>query len=365
MKTKFILSLLCSIGMSLLIGCGISAYAASAEPAIHLDPLMTSAVVFTVKAVVYIVYSESFPEHALFAGVNKEIWTDILKENFYAEQPVLEGVDDWSEWVEYNTINFANIGTDPVVLKNNAVWPIVAVQRTDTAGTIVLDTYDTTTTRVRNLEEIESSYDKLQSVIKQHKQKLALDTTKEAIWNYAPAADAAATPVTRTTGALRTIGSLSTQGKRMQLQDISDMQERFDNLDYPTEGRKIILNPVHRKDLMDADTALFKAFANLKAGEVLPLFGFDIQPYSQTPTYTKTTWVKKAFGAAVDNTNDVPASTVFVKKEVVKIMGDVEMFHKEKEINPEQRANEVGFQMRFKAIPPRQVCIGAIITERA
>jgi hypothetical protein len=304
------------------------------------------------------------------AGLNKEIWIDKLKENFYAAQPILEGVDDWSEWVEYNTINFAAMGADPVILKNNVTWPIVAVQRTDTAITIVLDTYDSTTTRVRNVEEIETAYNKLESVVKQHRRSLSLQIVNEAIWNYAPAGNVAgATPVIQTTGATRTIqvkgGTLSTVGAMMTLQDLANMQEQFDNADFPEEGRELILSPTHRRDLMQADTTLFKEFTNLKAGQALPLFGFDVMTYSTTPTFTKTAYTKKAFGTAVDLTNDVPSSVAIIKQEVMKAMGDTEMFWREKDNNPEQRSDEVGFQQRFKAVPQRQFCIGAIVTARA
>lgn len=304
-------------------------------------------------------------------GVNKEVWIDVLKESFYdsATGMVLEGIVDWSEFVENNTINYAAIGADPVVLKNNVTWPIVAVQRTDTALTVTLDTYDTTTTRVRNVEEIESSYDKLKSAVKQHKDRLQYDIVREGLWNLAPASNATLTPVITTTGATRTIilpsGTLSTAGNRMLLVDLARAQERLDLNEFPQEGRRLVLHPVHRADLIEQDATLFKAFMNIEKGQSLNLFGFEIMPYAQTPLYTKGTYAKKAFGAAADLVNDVPSSTFFVKNEVGKCLGDFEMFWREKLTNPEHRADEVGFQARAKVFPHRQSCIGAIVTARA
>jgi hypothetical protein len=360
---KSLTSFLLTLTIALIVGVTLGSL-------YSINPVHVAGGIVAVKIAAHFI-SQDTPEGSLTAGINKEIWIDKLKENFWADaSDFLKGVDDWSEWVEYNTINFSVMGTDPVVLKNNGTWPIVAVQRTDTNSTVVLDTYDTTTTRVRNVEEIEAAIDKLTSVIKQHKKKLQLDIANEAIWNYGPSANATATPVIQTTGATRSItvagGALSTVGARVQLADISALQERFDILDYPQDGRILVLHPAHRKDLMDADTTLFKQFSNLKTGEFLDLFNFKITTYSTTPTYTKTTYVKKAFGTAFDATNDVPASVAFINSEVMKCMGDVEIFYKEKGINPEQRADEVGFQMRAKLVTQRgQAAIGAIVTARA
>ena len=287
------------------------------------------------------------------AGVQKEIWIDKLKENFFNKFEWLNGVEDWSEWVEYNTINFTASGAAPVILKNNSTWPIVAAQRTDTNLTIVLDTYDSTTTRVRSIEETEAVISKLESVIKQHKDSLMQEIVTEALWNYAPAT--AALGAVAVTGANRpaVIGSQTTVAGTMTISDIAALQERWDVLNFPEEGRVLVLNTYHRADLMRQDALLFKQFTDLKKGQALELFGIQIFTVSNTPLYTKTTLAKKAFGAAADNVNDVIASVAFVQGEVMKSMGDVDMFFREKGTNPEQRSDEVGFQMRFKAVPQR------------
>ena len=364
-KIKFFASLLTSILLALAVGV-------SAAQVVDVDPVVAGTVFFAAKTVYF--FSVKWSTSSLaFAGVNREIWIDEIRANFYAAQPVLEGVADWSEWVEYNTIDFAAVGTDPVILKNNSTWPIVAVQRTDTALQVVLDTYDSTTTRIRNVEEIEAQYNKLQSVTAQHKLNLGLQITNEALVNYAPSSNSTNTPVIQTTGATKTIvlagGTLSTVGNRLTLTDISNLQERWDILDYPQDGRRLVLCPTHRRDLMDADSALFKEFTNLKDGQAsINIFGFEIMTYSTTAMYTKSTYAKKAFGAAVDLVNDVPCSQAYVLGEVMRAMGDTEMFYKDKLINPEQRAYEIGFQQRFKAVPIRSSgiqALGSIVTARA
>lgn len=361
-----------TIFLFLLSGVYALLFGAAASLVAPVNPLVAGLVFFAAKILFEVAFNGVRLSGVLMAGVNQEIWIDELRENFYSidsSDDPLNGVADWSEWVENNTINFASVGTDPVILKNNSTWPIVAVQRTDTALTVALDTFDSTTTRVRNVEEIESKPDKLKSVVNQHKKQLQQVITDEGLVNYAPTSNATATPVIQTTGTTRTIvvagGTLSSVGNRLTIADVSNLQERFDILNYPKK-RRLLLCPAHRKDLMDADASLFKAFTNLPKGQVIDLFGFEVLPYNSTPVYTKSTYAKKAYGAAYDGTNDVPASTAFCPDEVMKCLGDTEMFYKDKKINPEQRAWEVGFQQRAKVTTIRgQVAIGAIVTARA
>lgn len=291
------------------------------------------------------------------AGLQKEIWIDVLKENFYSQYGWLDRVEDWSQYAENNTINFAAIGADPVVIKNNSTFPIVAAQRTDTALTVVMDYYDTSTTRIYwTREEVEAAYDKLQSVTKQHKQKLLQDIVTECLWNYAPANAAAGAVACTGANRAAVIGSQSTVASTLAISDILVVKERWDALDFPQDGRILVLNPYHAADMARADIslALKDKFASLATGTPTNVFGFDVYVAANTPLYTKgATLAKKAFGAAADNTNDCVASVAFNAGEVMKAMGTIEVYYKAKDINPEQRADEIGFQVRFKGVPMR------------
>ena len=359
MKTKYFLSFLSSILISLFVGV-------TAAAVLPVNPLAAAATFFTAKTV-HLFFTEWNTGAIFMAGVNKEIWIDKLKENFFNKYEWLSGVQDWSEWVEYNTINFAISGANPTILKNNVTWPIVAAQRTDTAGTVVLDTYDSTTTRVRDLEEVETSYSKLESVIRQHKDSLLEAIVTECLWNYSPAT--LALGAFSTTGALRAvaIGIQDTAAKKMTIADVATIQERWDVLNLPQEGRVLVLNPYHRNDLMNADVSLFKEFTNLKKGEALPMFGIDVYTAANTPVYAHTTLAKAAYGAAPAAATDCVASVAFIQGEVMKAMGSMDMYYKEKEINPEQRADEVGFRMRFKGVPQRTTANYqiAVVSDRA
>lgn len=350
MKKLAFFSLILSFVYSALVGVALSLV-------VPVSPVVAAPAFFATRTVYLILIKGQHVTGLLMAGVNQEVWIEALKENFYSNYPWLDGVVDWSEWVENNTINFAAVGPNPVILKNNSSWPIVAAQRTDTALTVVLDTYDSTTTRVRNVEEIEAAYNKLQSVVKQHKQSLLQEIVTEAIWNYGPATAAAGAIATTGANRAQVIGAQSSVAARMTFDDILGVKERWDALEFTAEGRVMALSPYHERDLRKEDAGMFKDFIDPKkigkGGYLCNIYGFDLYTVGNAPLYTKSTLAKKAYGAAADNTNDCVASVAFNQNEVMKCMGDMEMFFREKGTNPEQRSDEVGFQMRAKVVPQR------------
>jgi hypothetical protein len=289
------------------------------------------------------------------AGLQKEIWIEELKENFYSQYGWLAKINDWSKYVENNTINFAAVGTDPVVTKNSNAT-ITSAQRTDTALAVTLDWYDTNTTHIFwTREEIETAYDKLQSVIKQHKNKLMQEVVTEGLWNLSPATAAAG--AVACTGANRAvvIGSQSSVAATLTPRDILGLKERWDALDFPQEGRTMVLSPHHVTDLLNADISLAikEKFGNLSTGTPNNIYGFDMYVAANAPLYTKSTLAKKVYGAAADNTNDCVSSVAFNVNEAVKAMGSVEVYYLERGMNPANRRDEIGFQIRAKVVPQR------------
>ncbi|MEP4136740.1 MAG: hypothetical protein ABJL71_19075 [Cyclobacteriaceae bacterium] len=368
MKSKIFISFLSFVLTTLIVGTALATGAnmLAGEPAV--SAVGTSAVVGFMRMGYYALFSFELNQASFFAGVNKEIWLDYLSENFYRTGSFLQNVMDWSPFVEYNTLNFADAGGDPTVLVDNTTYPIDTAQRTDTAKTIALQTYDTENTRVRNVEEMESAYNKMDSVIRQHRNALIQSTHDRAIHAYGPASDAANTPVLLTggeaTAALLTEVGLTGTFKKFSLKDIARLKVKFDLADWPVDGRVLVLHPMHQMDLIEENQNLFKAFAELRTGKVLDLYGFKILNYSANPVYTESTGAKKAFGAAASAANDTIASVAFLETEVMKAEGDQEMFYMPKSLNTTQRADEVGFQKRFVAVPIRGVSTSAIISDR-
>lgn len=287
-------------------------------------------------------------------GLATQVWVKQIKEKFYAAFPHLSRAVDMSEHVNNDIINMADAGVDPEVLINNTTYPISVEEREDGALTFELDTYDTVNTVVRNAEQKELSYNKMESVIKGHRNKLAETCAAKATHAWAPSTDSADTPIIATTGAASTMQS---SRKAFQIADIANAQQKFDLAKVPQTGRVMVLHPTHRAELLAQDATLQKAFANLKTGEVFQLFGFDIYVSTLTSRYNKDTGAKIAYSAAAQSTDSV-SSQFYHEEEVMKADGTLDMFSSIKD--PESRGDTVGFQKRFIGLPIRSKAIGAI-----
>lgn len=284
-------------------------------------------------------YSKGFA----FAGLLKEIWIGKLMENFYPDGTFLTESEDMTAFVENNTINLADCGIDPTVMINNTTYPIAITERTDGALTLPLDYYDTVNTVVRNATAIQLAYNKLESVVRQHRLAIFRVNVSKAAHAYGPAQDGANTPVI-------------VVGNGSIIDAVIDAEAKFDALMVPSEGRILVLSPAHKAKLKKEDKVLFKdVFGQNGSGE---LYSFKVYTTQVTPVYDATTKVKKAYGAASDP-SDLKSSLFYSKYEVMRADGTYDMFSRLKD--PEARGDIIGFQKRFLAMPIRGKYTGAIL----
>ena len=223
------------------------------------------------------------------AGLAKEVWINQLTKKFYPDSSFLNYTKDFSSLVENDAINMADAGVDPDVLINNTTYPIQVVNRVDTPIRIELDLFETKNTLVRRPEAIEYSYDQLESVLMGHRNKLRARTAEKAAHAFAPLKDSEFTPVISTTG------ETSGTRKRMSVEDILLLKERFDSVDIPLEERYLVLNPKHLSDLILFDVRAFKDLTDIVDGKPKRFEGFNVLQTSATPFYNATSLEKIAF----------------------------------------------------------------------
>jgi len=281
------------------------------------------------------------------ATVFKQIFTSIILALFYPDGSWLNELTSMDAMVDNNAINLAEVGADPEVVQDNNVWPLVPAQRTDIGIQIPLATFDTKPTHVTNVEEMETAYDKAQSVARQHANTLRKKASMSAAYNIGPASHTVNTPVLKTTGADRGDGN-----RALTYRDITELSLAFDNGDLPQAGRILILSPQHKADLKNEDIKLYKIMMT-----DLSIDTFKIYTFTGNPRYNVTTGAKMPYGSATG----AVASIAFVNSEVMRAMGTIEG-------EPEQRWADyrgwlLGFQMRFVALPFRAYGIGAIYTD--
>jgi hypothetical protein len=290
------------------------------------------------------------PSGILRVGISKEIWTDILMEGFYPKDDFLAWSRDMSELVEYNTLNLAEAGADPNLLIDNTVYPIAAATRSDVPKTIVLRTLDTESTIIRNLEMKEAAYNKMESVVRGHRNTLRKGAIQLAAHFWSPDSDGLYTPVLTATGEL-------VNGRRKLLfEDIIALQAKFDLMDIDVMSLALMLNPLHKSDLMAQDMKLYKDI--IASGNI---FGLKYFTNSQTPRWNATTGAKVAFQAIAAATDTV-ASIIWSKDEVMRADGSVEVFAKYSD--PDQKGDVINFQKRFVALPFRAKALGAVYSPK-
>jgi hypothetical protein len=337
---KTLLNLITNLFLALFLGVAISM-------AIDVPVYIPTGIIFLLGLIPY------KREMAFMAGVQKEIWTNHISEHFYAESTFLDYAKDMTEFVEYNTINLAEAGVDPEVVWNNTVFPLEPEQREDAPFAIPLDTATSKPTFVTNVEEIETSYNKMESVVKGHRRAIRNQCLKRAAQAYAPASNGTFTPVLIATGAVRT----DTSRRRLTWEDVAKLKKAYTMIE--AEGQLVlVLHPHHVEDLKLEDRQFYKEYTDIAAGKVLNREGFIIKEYKNTAIYNDAN-VKKALGAAPAGT-DRYSSLSFMQDEVMKCDGDWKLFYEADTVA--YQGDIVNFQKRFKAMPIRNKYIGSIIS---
>ncbi len=287
-------------------------------------------------------------------ALNKEIWISQIKEGFYPKDGWLDKLTNYDAFVENDKIHIASAGIDPEVLINNTTYPIAVKQRNDEDCEIPLDLFETENTIVRRPDAIEYSYDKLESVIRQHRNTLRKAVISKAAHAIAPQMDTPGTPI------IMTSGEVNGNRKRLTFADILSLKERFDDADIPEDKRFLVLHPKHVTDLLLEDLKIFKDITNIKDGEPLKFGGFGCFSCSAMPSYeikddiiTKVAFNKRK--------TDMFASFAFYSEEVFKADGEIHMYASYDD--PLERGTIVGFDKRAIILPIRGKGIGAIVSK--
>lgn len=281
----------------------------------------------------------------------KEIFAKIILGLFYPDGEWLKELTSMDHMVDNNKINLAQVGADPTVTEDNATWPLTPAQRTDTGVEIALATFDTTPTFVTNVEEMETEYDKCESVARQHADALRTKAMLSAAYNIAPSADSADHPVLATTGANRGDGN-----KALKYKDILKLRTKFNKANMPKD-RVLVLCPEHEEDLLAEDADRYRTM--ITTGQIA---GFKVYVTNHGVTYSvgqDNSVSKNDYGTP----DGQPASIAFCRSEVMRAMGTIEG-------EPEARWADyrgwlIGFQMRFVAMPFRSKGIGAVYSASA
>lgn len=294
------------------------------------------------------------PTTMMAAVAKTELIERELINKFRHEGTWLTQVPSKNNWVNVDVIRLNEIGADPNLLIDNSSYPIAINSRTDTSTPISLYKYETDNTKITDDELYALPYDKVGSVQRQHRETLEEGTLWHALWNLAPDADSADTPVIETTGAARG----ATTDRRLTSADLVTLKKKLDALLIPAKGRVLVLSPDHVADLLLEDKGLVTQYQNHKDGLISKMYyGFEIYEHQNEVKYDGN-GDKLAFKSATAGRN---ASVVFHKKTTAKARGSVKAYAAAAKDDPTNRQTVLGMRLYFICVPTQTKGQAAII----
>jgi hypothetical protein len=351
MRTKFILSVMFSAVFALFMGGSIAVFAGIPELALPASGVLM-AVSFVPMPQMGGLVMETFYRQVWEKAAFKSI-DSAMKDTF------LDGIPDKSQYVtgseEMQTINSLFFGVEPDVLINNTTYPIPLQELNGTPVSITLDKYQTKVTPVTEDEMFALAYDKISEVVNSHTGAIIKNRLKKSIHALAPAGDTVKTPVLLTTGAA------TGDGLRLRLKwdDLVRLREAWTAAGFAIEDLRLVLCADHVNDLLLADLAFQKSYANFQNGIITNQLGFEMREYAANPYFNVTTKAKLSFGGVV-TTDHRQASVVFNKGLARKAAGMIKTY---KDL-PDAQNQRYLIAMRnfFICMPSIQQEIGAIVS---
>lgn len=290
--------------------------------------LLVSTPLFALSSVQYFSMPQSNTNIG-FMAITNEIWVKYIVDNLFKQNPHLSTCFREDDFVLGGAVvHIPQAGAKPTPVKNRSVFPATVISRTDTDIFYGLDVYDVPPTVIRNAEQAELSYQKMDSVYREQVAALAEILGDDIIYKWR--AEAAAN-ILRTTGTAVAAHLDSATGNRKKFTsaDLKAARTRMNKLNIPKEGRYCLIESELLGQLQDDSTLQARDFSgelDMKGGVITRLWGFEILERSTTLTYTNATPpVAKAIdaaGAATDN-----ASAICYHRDAVAMaQGSIEFF---------------------------------------
>jgi hypothetical protein len=302
----------------------------------------------------------------LLMGVNVEVWRPDIIEELFKDNEFLKYAFNADEYVLNGAVvHIPQSGGPASVERNRSSLPATIVSRGDTDVNYVLDEYTTDPVRIPNTEEVETSYDKSQSVISENMANLKEVAADNMLYRWSENVDA--TRKLKTTGAASTAGAPGATGTRLAFTeaDLRAAQVRLNNDKVPKADRYLLL-PDHMANQLRIDLKdkyYYKDVVNLPEGVITKLYGFYIMERSQVLITDASDVVKlpEAASAITDN----QAALFWQKSMVERAMGTVNMF--ESLQDPQNYGDIYSFLVRMggRARRTDNAGVGLIIADAA
>jgi hypothetical protein len=237
-------------------------------------------------------------------GILQEIWVRDIQEVLYEGNEMLQRSIDHSGFISGSVVHIPNSGANPGSEINRSSFPATITERNDVDRTYNVNSFTTDPIRVRNFQEIQTSYAKRSSVMSQHIETLKEDIGFNTLYNWGVDATEIAGRIVTTTGAATAAlpnGTATGTRNLLTMDDIRSAAAKLDKDNMPKAGRVMTMPVDMYYELVGVDSVAFAnrfGGATQQTGVVDKLYGFDIYMKPTVNTYVGTANTIKAVGAA-------------------------------------------------------------------
>lgn len=242
-------------------------------------------------------------------ALNKEIWLSAIVENLYPDNSfATKSVDD-SAFVVNRKVHIPNAGAPSKVVTNRTEKPAKVSQRTDNELTYEMDELTTDPIYIPNIDTVELSYDKRNSVIANDRAQLQEAAHVNILERWGGGVDTNHVLLTTGTATRDAHTSSTATGLRKSIckSDVLKLMTAMDADNVPEAGRYLLLDAYMYADLLndlsESDKWMFQNSANVQSGVLGNLYGFNIMKRSSVLRVTSAKALLKwgAEGAADEN----------------------------------------------------------------
>ncbi len=269
-------------------------------------------------------------------ALERSIWLKEIREQLFKDNAFLNKAKNWDEHVQagVKTVVIPQSGSASGVERNRSSFPALSQERTDSDISYDMVDYTTNPKRVREIEKVQLSYPKLQSVISQDMANIKEYAAEDILYSWRPEA---ANRIVRTSGdavdaTISGVDGATGNRKRYKLADLLVIDKMMNTLNIPQSGRVALLSASAKQDLLlDPDIkgnpTLSALLANYTEGAVLRIAGFEIFVRSTALRYTNASTPVAKLPSALAATTDNDASLFWHPDFVGRSVGNMWVFH--------------------------------------
>lgn len=259
-------------------------------------------------------------------ALNKEIWLTTIQENFFPDNSFATKSIDDSIFVSNKTVHIPNAGVPSGVEINRTKKPASVSQRSDNDLTYDMDELTTNPIYIPNIDMVELSYDKRQSILWNDRMELQKNAHQNLLYRWF-----CADTVVETAGdarAAHTSDKATGTRKKLTKASVLDLMTKFNVDDVPADGRYILLDAVMYADLLgdltEKELSAFLASADAQKGVLGNLYGFNIMQRSKVLRVKADKSLLKWNEAG--EAGELASGLAWQSQCVSRALGDVKMF---------------------------------------